>query len=507
MRCGFKPVTLVLLGFVSAPYQEAAAAPATRPASVRPEVKARPEVESRSRPTLEQQRAAEGVRRTGLKFSTEPQLKDVRVQPGGLRSVFLDGPRSLRPPGSIAKRRDDPRASEYPRWVQTSLNQVANAGLKVDGRIGRATRDAVRAFQVSRGLPVNGEVGPLTERELSLAARTHPPTNCCESLFVPKPRRTSTPGELRPGRDPALLKDALHAEVTRSGAGELHVTASWGEAPEAGANDARWHDGVTLDSPEQLVAAARDRRVVFSGEAPPDEWVAALRDARITHVRVSKRSPKVEIEAHVKAAEALERVFSPDKSRTRIFDALPRGRTPEALHGELETLGLDPGEADAWRRYRDDIRAVEEEGKYRVDVATKAAVLEELRSGSADTILLVAHSQYGNLRLANDEQLTREELAMLKRAVASSGRPRAIVLYSCQAGEANALAPSTSELLLFDGVGDVFVAPATPVSAEAVPQALRRFIIGGERLRDAFSLPDPPLTRRTELSGRGGAGS
>lgn len=61
--------------------------------------------------------------------------------------------------------------SEFVRWVQSTLNRVAGAGLPVDGAMAASTRRAVRAFQARRGLPVDGIVGPETEQALR-AART-----------------------------------------------------------------------------------------------------------------------------------------------------------------------------------------------------------------------------------------------------------------------------------------------------------------------------------------------
>src|SRR5215472_4853413 len=55
---------------------------------------------------------------------------------------------------------------DFIRWVQTTLNQVMNAGLTVDGKFGARTRSAVRAFQSSHGLTPDGIVGARTEAAL-----------------------------------------------------------------------------------------------------------------------------------------------------------------------------------------------------------------------------------------------------------------------------------------------------------------------------------------------------
>lgn len=55
-------------------------------------------------------------------------------------------------------------------WLQTSLNKLgADPQLVVDGDVGPATRNAVRAFQLAQGLVVDGLVGPATFAALDMA--------------------------------------------------------------------------------------------------------------------------------------------------------------------------------------------------------------------------------------------------------------------------------------------------------------------------------------------------
>jgi hypothetical protein len=64
-----------------------------------------------------------------------------------------------------------PIRSEYMRWVQSALNDVLGLQLPIHGIADSATRSAIRSFQQREGLPVDGVVGPDTERAL-LAARS-----------------------------------------------------------------------------------------------------------------------------------------------------------------------------------------------------------------------------------------------------------------------------------------------------------------------------------------------
>lgn len=65
----------------------------------------------------------------------------------------------------------EPSASgtEYVRWVQSSLNQILDLNLPLDGVMGVETRSAVRSFQEKQGLPADGVVGPDTEQALKRA--------------------------------------------------------------------------------------------------------------------------------------------------------------------------------------------------------------------------------------------------------------------------------------------------------------------------------------------------
>jgi peptidoglycan hydrolase-like protein with peptidoglycan-binding domain len=56
--------------------------------------------------------------------------------------------------------------TEYVRWVQSALNQVASTNLTVTGVMTATTRNALRRFQSSKGLPVDGIAGPDVEQAL-----------------------------------------------------------------------------------------------------------------------------------------------------------------------------------------------------------------------------------------------------------------------------------------------------------------------------------------------------
>jgi hypothetical protein len=83
----------------------------------------------------------------------------------------------------------------YIRWIQRVLNQVLNAGLAVDGVMGRQTRSAIRRFQQQKGLTVDGIVGPRTEKVLAAASGTLPGID--EPSFAGTPTTTANTTALR----------------------------------------------------------------------------------------------------------------------------------------------------------------------------------------------------------------------------------------------------------------------------------------------------------------------
>ena len=88
------------------------------------------------------------------------------------RRVFKR-PRRPQPFRSAATviRNDEPcispqQGSEYVRWVQSSLNRTLGTNLSINGIMNSATRDALKDFQESQGLPVDGIAGPETKQAL-----------------------------------------------------------------------------------------------------------------------------------------------------------------------------------------------------------------------------------------------------------------------------------------------------------------------------------------------------
>lgn len=101
-------------------------------------------------------------------------------------------------------------------WLQTSLNKLgASPQLVVDGSVGPATRNAVRAFQLAQNLVVDGLVGPATFDAIdkALAAGKPVPTMPVPPEITLPPPGTQAHADLAPtfwGRVFDLFKPKDH---------------------------------------------------------------------------------------------------------------------------------------------------------------------------------------------------------------------------------------------------------------------------------------------------------
>jgi peptidoglycan hydrolase-like protein with peptidoglycan-binding domain len=77
----------------------------------------------------------------------------------GLRTVEIGRPLATAPQYSVS-------------WLQQGLNTVADGGLAVDGQLGPLTQTAIRHFQRTRGLVVDGWAGAATMAALDAELRS-----------------------------------------------------------------------------------------------------------------------------------------------------------------------------------------------------------------------------------------------------------------------------------------------------------------------------------------------
>ena len=109
----------------------------------------------------------------GLPAHAEPSAAASRLQKPGLvrarhsRIVFRNAAEFIHRFGLALYPGSD--GSERVRWVQSSLNRILGLKLPINGVLGVETRSAIRSFQKKKGLPVDGLIGPPTERALTEA--------------------------------------------------------------------------------------------------------------------------------------------------------------------------------------------------------------------------------------------------------------------------------------------------------------------------------------------------
>lgn len=75
----------------------------------------------------------------------------------------LSGPKTL---GAVVTIRRGSTSQWWNRLLQSALNLLNNAKLEIDGNVGPATENAVKAFQRSKGLTSDGIAGPKTWEQL-----------------------------------------------------------------------------------------------------------------------------------------------------------------------------------------------------------------------------------------------------------------------------------------------------------------------------------------------------
>jgi len=396
----------------------------------------------------------------------------------------------------------------YLEWAQQSLNSALGAALTVDGRSGPETTRRIREFQRANGLVPDGKLGPNTERRLAEQTHTSPPGRLD---YLTDPRNGLSPGiRLLDGDslDRLLAVSAppgapLYIDV-QAVDGVMHVLASKGITGLTPGQrlDPGLQNVVSVETPDALLRLLEERQPLVSvGDSLPEQWESVVKDKGVPHVQVSDHSPKRTLAEHAAAARRLDTRL--ESGNIGLFSALPRGSERDVILDRLEALGLPLDQADAWREVDQDVAALEARSGHRIETLTKPGLLNELRVGTTEIVVLFAHSLDGSIRLPDGERVTPEEIAGIQRDQVAS---RTIVLISCGAGATNASDISIAEILLKNGLAGSVIAPPGLVNATEIPEMLRR-LFNGETLNQSFNrrLPYRAVSRLQDKGRRNGS--
>ncbi len=255
------------------------------------------------------------------------------------------------------------------------------------------------------------------------------------------------------------------------------------------------------------------RPVVHEGEIPegPEwgpKWEAFTGQHRNVAIHVTD-SANQEPRAIAEATALGTLVLNP--GMVRIFNALPREVDPVRSQLERRRMGLErAGTVEDWKLVNQQIEK-QTEGVFRMEVATREVVLEELSKGRSDTILLYAHHSNGTISLAGSEtsgpegQITLADLAKIQRRGDPAVAHRRIVLAACstaRVGEAGSIA----RVLLKNGIARTVFATDKPYDAREIPALLARLKEqslqqGGGQLKQYVRLEVEPILWRRERKG------
>lgn len=142
-----------------APAEARRAAPAAPPAAAAPAAAATPAPPLPvARPAPVQ--AAPAAPKSSAPPSAPPAAKPAAAAPGGIGGLSAEVTGSIRPPADVTP---SPRVLS----VQKALAKLGYGPIRIDGRSGAATREAIERFERDRRLPISGEVSDRLVRELN----------------------------------------------------------------------------------------------------------------------------------------------------------------------------------------------------------------------------------------------------------------------------------------------------------------------------------------------------
>jgi len=152
-----------------------------------------------------------------------------------------------------------------------------------------------------------------------------------------------------------------------------------------------------------------------------------------------------------------------------ILDGLPSPTWGPLGMWQLYSMKLDTTLGDEWRKLRENLDFEKFGAQAKIRTADSRIVLDELKSGQDDLLILVAHNDGKTIYFPNGKALAINDVEQLQRPKAPN---RAIVLITCEAGGTGGEAASLAEILLRNRLATTVFASPRAVDAEQLPEFL-----------------------------------
>ena len=212
-------------------------------------------------------------------------------------------------------------------------------------------------------------------------------------------------------------------------------------------------------------------------------WKEALTDkSRIPYVRQSDDSQNTTEQKLVEAVRLGDKQLSP--TTLKVYSALPKSRWLSWI--ELWRMNIPLDQTKSWHVLDGKMRNTADELSVNLLPATKDAVLDELKYGQNDALIVFAHSEYGRIYLSglHGEVIDFEEIRAITRATSPS---RATYLITCNAGSVNAELTSLAEILIKNNLTQTVFASNADVDARSIPAMLTDLLKPGNNPREVMN--------------------
>jgi hypothetical protein len=204
-------------------------------------------------------------------------------------------------------------------------------------------------------------------------------------------------------------------------------------------------------------------RVVCYCPDVPQAFRDSIADTGIEYVRGVEQSGNTTGALRLSAAMLGERRFVPQ--RAEMLDALPNLR-PGLL--DAWRMNLNLSDRFEWRKFRKELRLPSDVPSR---PATARAVVDSLRQGAKDVLLVVAHNDGTYIYMPSGERLAFKDIAALKRETPPD---RIVVLVTCKGASPQEGLKSLAAMLLENRLAKSVFASSDFIDARKLPEMLDR---------------------------------